>query len=294
MRLAMRAYAKINWLLDVGGLRPDGYHELSTLFQTIDLYDELFFESDSQISLTLTESATNLKTDESNLIVRAAKLLQQHVAGAQGAKILLNKAIPMGGGLGGGSADAAITLIALNQLWQSGLSNEQLADLGAQLGSDVPFFFIGGTAWGTGRGTEIIPIDDIEVPHLLLVNPNVEVSTAKVYQGFDLLTKSTELHTLPPCSFSGTEELFAQVCNSLAPVAQNLCPVIAEVETQLQTLGGNPVLMSGSGATVWARFSTAAELTTAAEALGARGWLVIPTRALMRQEYKCRLAGAVA
>jgi 4-diphosphocytidyl-2-C-methyl-D-erythritol kinase len=300
MRLQARAYAKINWILDVGALRADGYHELSTLFQTIDLYDELDIEPADHLSLEIIGAAGALPADETNLVMRAARALQHilidksQTPRALGAHIKLNKKIPMAAGLGGGSADAAAALIALNQLWQADLTRHQLAELGAQLGSDVPFFFTGGSAWGSGRGIEIAPIDDIAAPYLLLVNPGVAVSTAAVYREFDRLTNVETAPILKTCSFLTADMLFAQARNSLASVAATLCPVIACVEEKLKELSGQPVLMSGSGATVWARFLTAAQLQSAAEALKPSGWLIIKTAALARDEYWRSIVTTVA
>jgi 4-diphosphocytidyl-2-C-methyl-D-erythritol kinase len=202
-----------------------------------------------------------------------------------GARIRLKKQIPLAAGLGGGSSDAAATLIALNELWESGLPRERVAELGAEIGSDVPFFLTGGTAWGMGRGTEIMPIDDVEAPSLMLVNPLIEVSTAAAYRAFDGLTEIAPARILTTCSFLNDDALFKQAHNSLAPVVGRLYPVVAEVEAKLKELGGSPVLMSGSGATVWARFSSAEKRSAARSALEKTGWLVIETRALGRSEY---------
>lgn len=294
MKIAARAYAKINWILSVGGLRPDGYHDLVTLFQTVDLYDELELAPATELSLEIVDNRSGLKTDETNLVMRAARALRQALSTAAGAAIRLKKRIPMGGGLGGGSSDAAATLVALNELWRGGLTRAQLAEIGAQLGSDVPFFLTGGTAWGRGRGTEIVPVDDIEAPFLLLVNPRLEVPTPAAYREFDRLTSAQALDILTTCSFSSADSMFAQAHNSLSPAVARLAPVIPVVEARLAELGGCPVLMSGSGATVWARFATQRQCAEAATALAGSGWLVIETRALGRDEYWRAIINAVA
>jgi 4-diphosphocytidyl-2-C-methyl-D-erythritol kinase len=286
MKIEARAYAKINWLLEVGGIRPDGYHELSTLFQTIDLYDELSVEISDELSLEIVDSP--LKPDDSNLVLRAARALKTEIEESgfepSGARIKLRKKVPIGAGLGGGSSDAAATLIVLNELWSAGLTRRELAVLGAQIGSDVPFFLTGGTAWGTGRGTDIEPIDDIDSPFLLLVNPRIEVSTARAYRAFDELTDNRSGPILTTCSFLSSDQLFTQARNSLEPVVERLYPEVAAVRNRLISLGGDPVMMSGSGATVWARFSSSTQLDSSAGALDS-GWLVIKTRALGREEY---------
>jgi 4-diphosphocytidyl-2-C-methyl-D-erythritol kinase len=285
MKIEARAYAKINWLLEVGGVRPDGYHELCTLFQTIDLYDELVIESEERLLLEI-EGNSLLETDESNLVLRAARALLLETGQRDlGARIFLKKQIPLGAGLGGGSSDAATTLLALNELWGCRFDRGRLAAIGARIGSDVPIFLTGGTAWGRGRGTEIEPVRDVEAPYLLLVNPRIEVSTASAYRAFDELTGDDPPHILTTCSFLTDDQMFTQTHNSLAGVVGKLYPEVAAVEERLKRLGGEPVLMSGSGATVWARFTSGAQLSSAATALENADWLIIKTRALGRDEY---------
>ncbi len=282
--LKARAYAKINWILDVGPRRADGYHDVSTLFQTVSLYDQLWFEPDHSLSLSV-EGAV-LPSDDSNLVLRAAqalkRLLQQRGIEGLGASIRLQKRIPMAAGLGGGSADAAVTLLALNRLWNADLDLDTLLSLGAQIGSDVPFFFYGGTAWGSGRGTEIRPVEDISVPYMLLVNPGVAVSTPQVYRRFDELTNYLGDSILPTCSFSGSKQLFEQVRNSLSRPARGLRSEIATVEEQLKSLGAHPVMMSGSGATVWAVFDSAERRQRALDLISD---IAIPVSTISRDEY---------
>lgn len=282
--LKARAYAKINWILDVGPRRADGYHDVSTLFQTVSLYDQLWFEPSSSLSLSV-EGAT-LPPDDSNLVLRAAqalqRLLQRRGIEGLGASIRLEKRIPMAAGLGGGSADAAVTLLALNRLWNADLDLDTLLALGAQIGSDVPFFLYGGTAWGSGRGTEINPIEDISVPYMLLVNPGVAVSTSQAYRRFDELTNCLGDSILPTCSFSGSKQLFEQVRNSLSKAAHGLRSEIVEVEEQLKSLGADPVMMSGSGATVWAVFDSAERRRHALDLISG---VAIPVSTISRDEY---------
>jgi 4-diphosphocytidyl-2C-methyl-D-erythritol kinase len=288
MIIQAKAYAKINWILEVGKLRKDGYHELSTLFQTIDLHDELQFSLAKEIDLKVVDESfsENLPVDDKNLVIKAAKLLATKLDKPLGAKILLKKAIPLGGGLGGGSADGAVTLLALNKLWQANLSESELIDLGSKLGSDVPFFIIGGTAWGKGRGIELVSETDIEAPYLLLVNPRVEISTSSVYSEFDRLTNYGEMSTLATYFFTSSEMMFANAKNSLSKAAKAICPVIAKVEERLLELGAQTVLMSGSGATVWARFTSASSQEEAFNALADSKWLIIKCRAVSRSEYQ--------
>lgn len=284
--LKARAYAKINWILDVGPRRADGYHDLSTLFQTVSLYDQLWFETSDTLSLSI--EGSTLPVDSSNLVLQAARALQtvlrQQRRPDLGASIRLEKHIPLAAGLGGGSADAAVTLLALNRLWDAKLDLKTLIALGAQIGSDVPFFFYGGTAWGSGRGTEITPVKDISVPYMLLVNPKVSVSTAQAYSRFDELTNCLGDAILPTCSFLGSKQLFEQVRNSLSKAAHELRPEIAVVEHQLKSLGADVVSMSGSGATVWAVFDSAEKRQEALQ-LFSDSTIAIPVSTVGRDEY---------
>ncbi|MBL8149298.1 MAG: 4-(cytidine 5'-diphospho)-2-C-methyl-D-erythritol kinase [Blastocatellia bacterium] len=327
--IVAKAFAKINWLLDIGSLQPDGYHDLFTIFQTIDLFDDIYFKNSDSLTLSVVgqdQKPLDIGSLESNLVYKAALQLKAHLesryrdsrkeSGSLGAEIVLRKRIPVAAGLGGGSSDAAATLIALNKLWDGSLTPAELATLGAELGSDVPFFIYGGTAFGKGRGIEIEKTRDVEAPYLLLVNPRVEVSTVRAYQAFDQLTRNGLLNILPSCSFTNDDQLFSQVRNSFSTVVKNLHPEIGEVEQVLTEVGGDPVLMSGSGATVWAKFNSAQQLSEAAQAVQnystnrlskkaeddrvdreSKGdkknrnekedaqWLIIKTRAIGRDEY---------
>jgi 4-diphosphocytidyl-2-C-methyl-D-erythritol kinase len=278
-----RAYAKINWLLQVGKLRNDGFHELLTLFQTVDLYDELEFGLAADLVLTIS-GTPSLAVAESNLVLQAARALLKYSGQTQGARIHLHKLIPLGGGLGGGSADAAITLLALNQLWQLQLPDLVLQQLAAQLGSDVPFFLTGGTAWGHDRGTVLTAAADITADYLLLVNPLVAIPTAAVYREFDRLTNLNPPNIIALSNLS-RETLFSQICNSLSAPAEMLYPVVTTVITQLKAAGAEAVLLSGSGATVWASFTTAQARTQAQQQLPAEWW-VAPVATISRAEYR--------
>ncbi|MDZ7925314.1 MAG: 4-(cytidine 5'-diphospho)-2-C-methyl-D-erythritol kinase [Marinagarivorans sp.] len=177
--LTLPSPAKLNLFLHINGRRADGYHLLQTVFQLLDYGDELSFVASDTATLTLSPTIEGLPSEQ-NLIIRAAKLLQ-HATGCQkGADITLLKRLPMGGGIGGGSSNAATTLVALNHLWQSQLSTEQLADLGAQLGADVPVFVHGHSAWAEGVGERITPLD-LPARWYLVIRPNVHISTAEVF-----------------------------------------------------------------------------------------------------------------
>ena len=158
-KFTLPSFAKINWFLRVLGKREDNYHEICTVFQTVSLSDKLEFEEGDEISFTCNDGAIPVNSD--NLIVRSAKLLRETFNIEAGAKIHLEKNIPFPGGLGGGSSNAAITIMGLAKLWRLKVSGEELAKLSSKIGADVPFFFYGGTALGTGLGTEISESENV-------------------------------------------------------------------------------------------------------------------------------------
>ena len=191
------APAKLNLFLHVNGRRPDGYHELQTLFIFLDHGDWLEFEPLADTDLLTLSPAIPGVPDEQNLIIRAARLLQGRLPSPMGAHIRLEKVLPMGGGIGGGSSDAATTLVALNHLWQAGLGEDELAELGVQLGADVPVFVRGRAAFAEGVGEKLQPV---EVPSAwyLVLKPDCHVATAAVFQDPDLPrnTPRMTLHNL--------------------------------------------------------------------------------------------------
>jgi len=191
--LTLPAPAKLNLFLHVTGRRADGYHQLQTLFQFLDISDTLHFQRRDDGQIRLTPELPGVPV-ESNLVVRAAHLLQQASGTSLGADIRLEKRLPMGGGIGGGSSDAATTLLGLNHLWKTGLSLEQLAVLGLQLGADVPVFVQGRAAWAEGVGEQLTPVE-IDEPWYLLAVPDCHVSTAEIFSD-ERLTRDTSPITL--------------------------------------------------------------------------------------------------
>jgi len=167
--------AKINLALSVLGRRTDGYHDIQTIFQTIDLWDEIEFRPSPRLELHC-ESLPGVRAED-NLVWKAASLMASTLPGKHGASITLRKRIPAGAGLGGGSGNAAVTLLALRHFWNVEISDSDLVRLAARLGSDVPFFLNGGTALGIGRGEDIQPLPDIHPEHLVVVFPAVHIST---------------------------------------------------------------------------------------------------------------------
>ncbi len=251
-----RACAKINIGLSILGKRPDGYHDIETIFQEISLHDTLTFTSQEQgIQLTCTDPS--LPVDETNLVFRAALLLQQSGA-ASGCRIHLQKRIPSGAGLGGGSSDAATTLRALNQIWGMHLTTQDLMILGAQLGSDVPFFLLGGAALGKGRGEILQPLRMPQNYHGVLIYPNLAVSTRWVYENanFDLTKslKNSKFYSLT--SFVNEMDAWdIHLKNDLEPVVFNKYPQLPVLLDQFRRQGAFYAHMSGSGSAVFGLFS---------------------------------------
>lgn len=252
------APAKLNLFLHVTGRRPDGYHELQTVFQFLDFCDGLRVQVRPDAAIRLTNPLPGV-APESDLAVRAARLLQREAGVSMGADIEVTKRVPMGGGLGGGSSDAATTLVALSQHWGLRLSREVLGDLGLRLGADVPIFVRGAAAWGEGVGdhlTEVYP----DEPWYLVVHPGCHVSTAEVFSAAELTRHSVPL-TIPsrlkaPPSESeraAVTDLMADTRNDCEPVVFQRYPAVEQVHRWLSRYG--PSRMTGTGACVFAPFS---------------------------------------
>jgi len=241
--LSRAAPAKLNLFLHITHRRDDGMHCLQTIFQFIDYGDEIAATSRQDGSISLQDDVLGLGDD--NLIVRAAKLLQQSSKTNLGADIRLEKRLPAGGGLGGGSSDAATTLVILNQLWQCGLSRSQLADLGLKLGADVPIFVHGHAAWAEGVGEEFSPVDPPE-PWYLVVKPSVEVSTAEIFSISELT------RDCPPITIR--DFLAGHASNVCEPIVRKHYP---EVDKALNWLEKHAkASMTGTGSCIFAEFET--------------------------------------
>ena len=239
------APAKLNLFLHVTGRRPDGYHLLQTVFRFIDFADSLVFLPRADGEIVLETNLPNVPM-EKNLVVRAARLLQEKAGLRDGVSIRLEKHLPAGGGLGGGSSDAATTLLALNHLWQTGFSRSELQTLGLTLGADVPVFVFGQNAFAEGVGEELTPVELPPTWYLLLF-PAVESDTAAVFSDPNLCRDTLPLRV--------EEWKSGQGHNDLEAVATVLYPAIGEHLCWLrERVGEGRSRMSGSGATVFAEF----------------------------------------
>jgi len=277
--LSLQAPAKVNLYLKVLDKRPDGYHNLHSLFQMVGLFDRLDFRETSE-GIRLRVENSPLPADDSNLVCRAAALLQEEMAAQnlpdKGVEIALTKNIPIAAGLGGGSSDAAATLIGLNRLWTLDWPRKRLADLGARLGSDVPFFFYGPTAWVSGRGEEVDAVATRLSGWIVLLHPDIPVSTASVYAEYDKkigkkigLTKGrrplkiTAMDKERPTVAARLERPY----NDLERVTLDAYPQLKELKIKLKALGGEGVVMSGSGPSIFGLFRDHQKAKAAAEAI---------------------------
>lgn len=247
------APAKINLALDVLARRPDGYHQVDMVMQTLELSDILTLEPATDI--VLSSDMTGIPLDKRNLAWRAVILLQEKFGITKGVKINISKKIPVAAGLAGGSADAAAVLIGLNDLWELGLSKAELMELGVKLGADVPFCIMKGTARAEGIGEVLTPIDIPLKCQVLLVTPNVPVSTAMIYHKLRVneIKHHPDITGVVTALEAGD---FKRLCNIWGNVLETVVlkeyPMVAQVKEYFKRFGLNSSLMSGSGPTIFA------------------------------------------
>jgi 4-diphosphocytidyl-2-C-methyl-D-erythritol kinase len=273
--------AKINLFLDVLCKRPDGYHEIETVMQAVDFYDTLAIEPAEGLELQVDPPV--VPADDANLVIRAARLLQQHAGIRRGAKMRLAKSIPVGGGLGGGSSDAAGALAGLARIWQISPDREELVALAAQLGSDVAFFLYGGTAICRGRGEQVAPLR-WSVPSCcyVLVCPDIAMPTREMYRHLDSrLTKPRVCSTVPVLAgeITSLASLTEGLYNAFELVAYEVQPTLRVIRSELAAAGAQAVVLSGSGSTVFGVCSGRGEAEEVARRLSYRVVVAEPERA---------------
>jgi 4-diphosphocytidyl-2-C-methyl-D-erythritol kinase len=296
--IRLPSFAKINWGLQILGKRADGYHEIRTTLQTISLHDDLYFErrQDGEISLSCDDPEIPAGAD--NLIVRAAHALQESYSIDDGALVRLHKRIPTKAGLGGASSNAAVTLLALNKLWNLAAGRSDLVKIAARLGADVPFFLHGGCALATGIGTSITELPDEETRPVILIYPRASVSTADAYQAFnsDALTSN---NSIPILSGSLADVGFQEFKTSSSRELQNdfetvifdMEPEIQRVKSALLRAGAQAALLAGSGSTVFGIFSNQQARQRALNEIQLEtGWRVFDCVTVSRNEYERALS----
>jgi 4-diphosphocytidyl-2-C-methyl-D-erythritol kinase len=273
----VRAYAKINLGLSVRGKRPDGYHEIETLFHLIDLHDEIRFEESEEIRII--SSRKEIPTDERNLCHRAATLLRTRAGHTAGVTMHLEKHIPVGAGLGGGSSDAGAVLRHLPPFWGVATAEEDIREIALQIGSDVPYFLKMGSAVGTGRG-EILTYVSLDLPFSILVcYPNISVSTRWAYSRIDVqrvlpgLPLADLLRMIP----HNWKQFCANLRNDFEEVVFEMHPEIKGVKDAMKAGGAECALLSGSGGAVFGIFKDTAVAAELSEELRKKGYMVSVT-----------------
>src|SRR6266850_4369642 len=290
--VVIRAHAKINLDLRVLGSRRDGFHELRTVFQALALHDMIrCIPREGPFAIEC--SSAGVPLDETNLIWRAAQTLWRSLrrtGAVRDVVVQLEKRIPQQAGLGGGSADAAATLMALAALWRVPVKPSQLTDLAAHIGSDVPFSLSGGTALGLGRGEEVYPLADLPRHWIVLLIPGFGVSTTEAYGWYDAERELSRAPREPQHVPGPWPSRAAQMINDLeAPIAAHH-PEIDQMKAALRRVGALAASMSGSGSAVFGLFQKKRDALTAVDRLQGSGWRVLLTESLGRGEYARRAA----
>lgn len=289
---SLPSFAKINLHLRIVGRRSDGFHDLCTVFQSVSLHDTLTFTASDDIELRCASPGVPLGED--NLILKAARAVRWRFGIKSGARITLEKSIPSPGGLGGGSSNAAAALIGLRKFWNIDRRLDDLAAIADDLGSDVPYFLYGGTQLGLGRGTRISPLAEAELPYLLIVTPNIAVSTADAFAavGAASLTKEASKGILQICRLEAEKSDFAhaELRNDFENVIFPRHPEIAAVKTRLLSLGACQALLSGSGASVFGIFEKEETRQAAMKALDTEvNWRRFAVATVSRSQYRVKL-----
>ena len=279
--LHLNSPAKVNLRLDILRRRKDGYHELRTIFQKISLHDTLYFTLKKKKGISITTNHPNLSVGKGNLVYQAAQSILKRSEYKGGVRIDIKKRIPLGAGLGGGSSNAATTFKALNQMLKLDLSEKELMGMGVQIGADVPFFFLEGSAIASGIGERL---KKIELPVLwhVLIYPNFEVSTRWAYQNFVLTKKRFHFrfHEFPQTP----EKISSILWNDLEEVVSKAYPEIEAMKKMLYSAGALGAPMTGSGPTVFGIFSEKGDASKAYKIVGGmvseRGWSVMKAQSI--------------
>lgn len=273
--------AKVNLHLRVLGKREDGYHDIITLMQRISLYDEMIFKPIER-GIVISCPDSSLPENEGNIVYRAAQALLSGASHKTGIHIIIKKKIPVAAGLGGGSSNAATTLMTLNELLEFPYTKDALIDMGSGMGADVPFFIYGKTAWASGIGDQLSPAENIPILWFVLINPSFEIPTKMVYENLNLrLTKKTLKYK--SSSLCTVEGVVKWLCNDLEKVTVTLYPSLKHLKHLLLKEGALGALMSGSGPTVFGIFQEEEQASKAEEALnkmGSGAWSVFKAHSI--------------
>ena len=262
---------------------PNNYHEVNTVLCSIDLCDSIKYALTKKPDLKLWSNVAELESPN-NLVIKVAQEMQSRYMPDSGIEIYLEKRIPLAAGLGGGSSNAAVTILALNQLWNLQLQPSELEGLAAAFGSDVNFFLHGGTALGRGRGEQIEPLPDIDLKHVLLINPGIRIAASEAYR----------LAVIPEEPGQVPYERFAALTgniNRLEPGIRRAYPVIDGILSDLKAHGALLAMLSGSGSTCFAVFASAQALQASQRGFESQGFWTYQSRTLTKEEYtQCSLS----
>lgn len=254
-KIIVKSPAKINFGLNIVSKRADGFHNIETIFYPIELHDVLTFEKAAKFSFTCNNK--EIQNDDNNLVIKAVRLIEQFIKKKIAVSIALEKNIPLGAGLGGGSSNAAHTLLSINELFYLQIKNETINELALQLGSDVPFFLNPIPSYASSRGEILSPIDlEIRKP-ILLVNPGIHISTKWAYENIIPKTPVFTLKSLSQESVNNITSLKNQVVNDFEEIAFAAHPLLAEIKKKMEDFQAQFVLMSGSGSTMFGVFPDA-------------------------------------
>jgi len=251
--IRLRANAKINLFLEVLDRRPDGYHNIETVFQSIDLHDVIILRENAPGSIEIKCEHPQVPLDSSNLVYKAAELLLSESGKRCGVQIEIIKNIPIGAGLAGGSTDAAATLVGLSELWELGYDTGKLCRLGGKIGADVPFCIMGGTALGRGRGDELTRLTPFPETPVVIANPGFQVSTARAYESLRLTRERKSGNILVGKMQRGdVSDIGGNLYNIFESVILEEYPLVREIKEEFIRSGALAALMTGSGPTVFA------------------------------------------
>lgn len=287
--VSLPSFAKINWTLDVLGKRPDGYHELRTIYQTVGLADALTVELTESSDIEVATDGADVPDGAENLAHRAASgfLEIAGLSASRGARIFIRKEIPAGGGLGGGSSNAATTIVALQHLTGCRLPDDRLFRLASSLGADVPLFLIGGTVLGVGRGDEVYALPDAPPAHLVVANPGLHVDTATVFRsyGSELTPRDPSASMLSFLSALRINASPTVVGNDLEQAVVKDHPRVGDARSALLGAGAVTAWMTGSGASVVGIFESVGAAVSAVEQLEEQGFWARAVETIDRRSY---------
>ena len=285
MEITARSPAKINLFLKVTGKRPDGYHEILSVMQMVELFDTLAFKPDPSGGLSLKVGGMDAPSDGTNLVIKAAEALREWAGVGLGARIELDKKIPVSAGLGGGSGNAAVALKSLANLWRIDITREDMERIALSIGADVPFFLNGPCAAVTGVGEKIRPVNPCKSVPVLLVKPDFGISTAEAYKNsrFDFAPFNADGGMVDDAVSGDPARMAPRMVNDLMPWAMDAHPNLARLKERMEAVEPAPVrvMMSGSGPTLFALYDTEENCQRAAGTLAGAAPFVMATRTVV-------------